>query len=144
MTLHKNGIFVEVFLIQDMSMLLYEKRRSCLLLLLQSALKKLLWESLPDKFYQYLEQFNLALHFYRLVADGMLCTGGFSKGFAHCSFPTIIHGYLGLALLFLWRGELRGEGGGNFLGVSCQYLQNFCFGGGLGTGLLIEGVQTLS
>ena len=48
------------------------------------ALKQLLWESLTDKFCQYLKEFTKALHFFLSFADGKLCTGHFAKGATYC------------------------------------------------------------
>ena len=70
----KNKIFVEVFLPEGMSMMLYESRRSCSLLFLQCALKQLPWENLTDKFYQYLNNFAEAIFFLRVLADRKLST----------------------------------------------------------------------
>ena len=56
---------------------------SCALLLSLSALNELLWESLNDKFCQFLEQFTQTLYFCRIFADEVLCTGCTTKGAAH-------------------------------------------------------------
>ena len=63
-----------------MCRVLYE--RSCTLLLSQSALKQLLWESLSDNIY--------LLHFCRVFPDKRLSTRWFTKGAAHCSFRRVL------------------------------------------------------
>ena len=69
---------------KTMSMLLCE--RSCLLLLSQSALNQLLWESISYKFYQYLKQFASALFFDQILADRTLSLQHSKERAAYCSF----------------------------------------------------------
>ena len=54
--------------------------------LLWSILKQLYWESLPDKFYQYLAQLTQAIHFCRLYVDIELCTRSSVKEAMRCFF----------------------------------------------------------
>ena len=74
-------------------------KRSCSLLLSQSALKQLLWEGLTDAFCQYLEPFTKTLHFCWIFAGGRLFIECSTNGASHYSFRRALwNSYFGKVL----------------------------------------------
>ena len=96
-------------------------KRSCSLLLSQSALKQLLWEGLTDAFCQYLEPFTKTLHFCWIFAGGRLFIECSTNGASHYSFRRALwNSYFGKVLLMnfasTWNNLLKNW-------ISSEFLQ---------------------